>query len=267
MAADRAQFVHVPTLGIDVLRAEFADHAYERHAHDAYVFLALERGGIRFRYRGSRVEMGERRLMVLDPEQAHDGEPRDRCGFVKSALYVPRAVVVEHLGPDCGERFVAPVFDDLASVDAIARLARRLVSRPPDAEADAAFTAILARLFGRFGGGVREPEPRAPALDRVRTNLHERSSEDVRLADLCAVAGMTGFHLTRAFRTRFGLPPHAYLTRLRLEHARALLARGEALARVSATAGFGDQSHFSRRFRGAYGITPGAYRAARTSNT
>jgi AraC-like DNA-binding protein len=58
------------------------------------------------------------------------------------------------------------------------------------------------------------------------------------------------------------MAPHAYLNQIRLERARQLLSAGEPSAQVAAATGFVDQSHLTRRFKGAFGVTPGQYRAA-----
>ena len=58
------------------------------------------------------------------------------------------------------------------------------------------------------------------------------------------------------------MPPHAYQTHRRVERARALLAAGETLSATAWLTGFADQSHLTRHFRRAVGVTPGAYRAA-----
>ena len=42
MVTDRSTYVCVPSLGIDVLVAEFARHVYDRHAHEVYVLGAIE---------------------------------------------------------------------------------------------------------------------------------------------------------------------------------------------------------------------------------
>src|SRR5262249_60753651 len=86
--------------------------------------------------------------------------------------------------------------------------------------------------------------------------------EDVTLHDLSAVAGMSRFQLTRRFQDAYGLPLHAYHLHARLEEGRRRLASGQTIAAVSADLGFVDQSHFHRRFKGSFGMTPGAWRAA-----
>jgi AraC-like DNA-binding protein len=47
----------------------------------------------------------------------------------------------------------------------------------------------------------------------------------------------------------------------RLQRARRMIADGEPLAEIAADAGFSDQSHFSRHFKKAFGVTPGRWAA------
>jgi AraC family transcriptional regulator len=72
--------------------------------------------------------------------------------------------------------------------------------------------------------------------------------------------------LARGFRHVWGESVGERLRRLRLEAARDALARpGSDLAEVAHACGFADQSHLTRAFRRAFGLTPGAYRRRRTS--
>jgi AraC-like DNA-binding protein len=47
----------------------------------------------------------------------------------------------------------------------------------------------------------------------------------------------------------------------RLDDARMRIVRGRSLSDVAFEAGFADQAHFSRTFKGAFGLTPTRYRA------
>ena len=58
-----------------------------------------------------------------------------------------------------------------------------------------------------------------------------------------------------------GRTPRDYLRHLRLERARALLAKtDEAVAEIGVQAGFGEPAYFTRVFHDATGMTPSAYR-------
>jgi AraC-like DNA-binding protein len=57
------------------------------------------------------------------------------------------------------------------------------------------------------------------------------------------------------------MPPHAYLTRLRIMRAKELLATGERPSSIAPQVGFYDQSQLTRHFRRIVGTTPARYRA------
>jgi AraC-like DNA-binding protein len=66
----------------------------------------------------------------------------------------------------------------------------------------------------------------------------------------------------RRFETVYGLPPHAWLLRLRAERARVCIRNGATLKDAAASTGFADQSHMTRVFVRQYGFTPGAWQRA-----
>ena len=100
--------------------------------------------------------------------------------------------------------------------------------------------------------------PLAPIRDYLRARL----GAQVTTAELARLSGLTEWHLIRAFHREFGLPPHAYHTRLRLAQAGELLSQGLGVSTAAYECGFADQSHLSRKFKEVYGVTPAAWAAA-----
>ena len=98
------------------------------------------------------------------------------------------------------------------------------------------------------------------AVTRCREFLHDNSDRSVTSDELEQVTGLDRYSLARHFRAMLGTSPHRYLVMRRLGRARQLLALGTGLAEVAAACGFADQSHLTRQFHRAYGVTPGRWR-------
>jgi AraC-like DNA-binding protein len=101
-----------------------------------------------------------------------------------------------------------------------------------------------------------------PAARRARDFLHARFTENVGLEALASTVRLNRFHLLRVFRAEFGLPPHEYVTHLRVARARTLLAQGVSATAVAAEVGLYDQSQLNRHFKRIVGLTPGQYAQA-----
>ena len=98
-------------------------------------------------------------------------------------------------------------------------------------------------------------------LRRVLAYVEEHLAEDITVADLANVACLSIFHFTRAFAATMGVPPHRYVSRRRLETAKAMIATGRAsLSKIALDCQFSSQSSFTRAFRRATGMTPAEYR-------
>jgi len=93
--------------------------------------------------------------------------------------------------------------------------------------------------------------------------IEDHLATNIKLADLASVARLSVFHFTRLFRDEFGVPPHTYVMKHRLERAKTQLANPAIpLKAVAMNSGFADQSHMNRLFRKWLNTTPQKYRNA-----
>ena len=100
-------------------------------------------------------------------------------------------------------------------------------------------------------------------MRRAVDYLHVHLADEVTLADLAKLAGVSAPHFCRAFAESTGVSPHRYQIALRLEQATQLLASPAlSIADVGSAVGYDDPSYFSRLFARQTGLSPRAWRAA-----
>lgn len=101
-------------------------------------------------------------------------------------------------------------------------------------------------------------------LDRGREFMESCYAQPINLAEIARAASMAPHHFLRLFKSAFGITPHRYLTHLRLESARRLLATTDMpIAQISATLGFQSSTSFSLLFRRHVGMSPKEFREGR----
>ncbi len=98
-------------------------------------------------------------------------------------------------------------------------------------------------------------------LKQVTDYINDNLDQDLTLAELAAVSGLSRFHFSRAFRNSTGLTPQKYLMAKRVERAKQLLASSDIpIVEVSLMTGFKNQSHFTSLFRRFTSLTPRNWR-------
>ncbi|UUO06359.1 AraC family transcriptional regulator [Blastopirellula sp. J2-11] len=128
-------------------------------------------------------------------------------------------------------------------------------------------TALTVRLL-QAAGTQRPPLVRSPldtaVLQQVARYIDAHLGRALSVPQLAAVAGLSQWHFSRAFKTATGLTPHQYVVQRRLLRAKELLETTERkLAAIALDVGFASQSHLAVHFRRQFGQTPGQYAGRR----
>lgn len=92
----------------------------------------------------------------------------------------------------------------------------------------------------------------------------ENLNEEISIAAVAAITGLSTGHFTHEFKKATGFSPHRWLTHMRVDHAKDLLGKSKLpLGTIATMCGFSDQSHLTKVFSRETGITPAAWRSAR----
>jgi AraC-like DNA-binding protein len=248
------------TNGVTLMRADFSDHAFERHSHDCFAIGVTTYGIQRFRCKGTQYDSRPGDLVLFNPDDDHDGCRGTADGFRYTMWYVPDAFVAGCV--DGNRYFSSPHATDRRLAGTFSALSASLAQTPAESlRAETLMRAFLGAMLARHG---ERPQPgagpsRAATLARVKDYIRTYHARDITVADLAAVAGLSRAHLTRAFTGTYHMPPHVYLNAVRIAQAQVLIRRGMPLAAVALECGFADQSHLTRRFKGSVGVTPSAW--------
>lgn len=255
--------------GIETIRAHFEGPAYDPHWHDSYLIGFTEQGVQQFLCRKVLHNSTPGQAFLLEPGEIHDGNAPTAGGFTYSTLYLQPHWIERELralhedAPShCLPSFASTLSNEPELVMQIATAFHALQMAELRIVRQTALDALLGKLSEHLlwrPRVVRDPRMPAVAL-RARDYLHAHAEQDIGLDDLALASGVDRFRLSRAFKSAFGLAPHAYLIQLRLSKARNLLAQGRQPAEVAMALGFADQSHLGRWFRRCYGLTPASYR-------
>jgi AraC-like DNA-binding protein len=266
---NHTRFRTAPDLGdVQLLRAEFQTHRFERHVHDELVIVVTERGAGRYLSRGTREITSTRAMGVFNPGEPHEGGVFDTArGWCYRGIYLGPRVMQRLSEAVLGKENVVPYVRQNAVADArlasLVRAAHEALDQSTSRLArETCLIDTYAHLTGAHAVALAVPATISPARARVSKALdlmQDRFAENLSVEELARATELSPFHFIRMFRRGLGMPPHGYLTQIRLRHARRALAAGMAPAEAALASGFCDQSHLTKHFKRSYGITPAQY--------
>ncbi len=252
-----------PVRGLERIEARFAGEGYEPHRHDTYAIGVTMEGVQTFRYRGVSWHSLPGEVVVLHPDEIHDGGAGTPQGLRYRMLYLDPARLLES-----GARHAAlPFVPTGVVVDA--RLSAIVASMLTDLDNEIEDIALddrmvlLADALALHAGSERAQAGiiARDAIARCCAYLTEHHEARIGSAEMEHVSGLDRFTLARQFRRALGTSPHRYLVMRRLDRAKRFIAEGGSLVDAAIASGFVDQSHMNRHFRKAFGMTPGRWAA------
>jgi AraC-like DNA-binding protein len=260
---DRIRIGHGST-GIERLEARFVGQAFSPHRHDTYAIGVTLSGLQTFRYRGARRVCLPGQCHVLHPDEIHDGSAGTVEGFSYRIVYVDPSLIQQALGGKALPFVSDPIVEGRVFQGALPRALWRLEEPIEDVARIEIVTAVADFLdrASTLSAQKRSRSLHLASLVRVHDLIAANPAKRPSIAVLEGVSGLDRWTLARQFRAAFGTCPSHFRTMRQLDEARRMIGDGRPLSEAALDAGFADQSHMSRMFKRAYGLTPGKWVAA-----
>ena len=161
-----------PHASLQRLAARFGGHAYDRHRHETYAVGLTLWGAQSFHYRGALQTSRGGQVMVIHPDEAHDGHASVDDGFAYRMLYVDPASVSAALG---GKPPFVP--DVVADDPVLAGLLGEAFADFPQALEPIAVDAVVERLADRLAARSDDPSQPRPQRTAVAHRAVARARE------------------------------------------------------------------------------------------
>ncbi|MDP2699183.1 AraC family transcriptional regulator [Thalassospira sp.] len=259
----REQFIEAPALpGIERIEARFYGNMFAPHRHDTYALGITLHGVQTFHYRGSHHASQPGNIIVLHPDELHDGGAGTDDGLRYRMLYLEPGLLQRGLGSGA---ISLPFVTDPVISDPVLRATLALMLAHLDQEMDALLIDhFICDIADGLASHAKEPRKGISLLalermERARDYLEANFDRPVLSAELEDITGLDRYRLIRQFRACFATTPYRFLMMRRLQKSRALIAQGHPLVDIAGETGFADQSHLNRHFKRAFGVTPGRW--------
>ncbi|NLI28783.1 MAG: AraC family transcriptional regulator [Nitrospiraceae bacterium] len=252
---------------IKLIQAKNITNYLPSHVHQKLYIGLIDDGKRVMRYRGESSPMGRGNLFLINIDEAHECD--DDAHSFRVVGFDEKTVIkiAKEINPDSPVSSIA--FNKLVTTDRflyreIAAFFQMTAAPAPKLAVESLMNGILSRLVLKHTCSsstlLSRPLSFTAAVRVAKEYIHDNYAEDISLSELAVISRLTPFHLSRIFTNTYGLPPHLYLIRLRVETAkRALLQNDSTIADVAVSTGFYDHSHFARVFKRYVGVTPRQY--------
>ena len=269
---EEVQYSHSANIpGLILSTARFAEFRFEPHYHlDCHIALVTS-GVQRQSFRGESLLLTRGAIQIMPAGEVHDGVANADESYTLQTFRLSPALL-NGIGEEITGKHYFP--SQAAAVLQDSRLADQLLNMHATLRQgqgmndpimnETCVLELLESLFAR----LKQPSPQTIAgalssqqLRLVREFVEAHLADKIVLEDLSLLVGLARFRFLKLFKRAVGMTPHAWLLRMRLEKAVALINanRNMPITEIAHAVGFFDQSHFTRAFREAYGVTPARF--------
>lgn len=250
---------------ITFYKAYLRNFGFDKHVHNDYTISVIKDGVMDAFMQGETLCFRDSHVILINPDEVHSNASEYDKGYKQYSLYMNSSYMKKLLGIEKIQDlfFTSKALEDI-------NLARQFILLLEQNEnnliSNFDFECRLVDLLNKVileNISKKVPQilkPRDLVIKRAKEYINDNYCSNFSLEDIVQELDISKYYFLRLFKQTTFLSPMSYLMARRIEKAKEKLQKGLPLIQTAHECGFYDQSHFNRRFKSVFGITPKEYK-------
>ena len=235
-----------------------------RNSYDSYLIMYIKKGGGYFYSHDAKISLRPGQITLIDCYQPHIYGASSCLDFYWIHFDGPSASgYVQYLFEHCKFPFSLNSLQALEAEQLFSLLLNGFSQgNLPELKLAKYITDLLALLTdGADSGFTAGAADSARLCQKACAFMQQNVSRPLTLKDITSQVGLSPYHFIRCFKQQYGMPPHRYLSELRLNSACFYLGTTDKTIReIAFLCGFQSENNFCIAFKKHLRMTPSDYR-------
>lgn len=242
---------------------------YSKHSHETFVIGIIGSGGIEVEFHTCQKQyLYPSQIVIFNPNHVHSTQSKIENSKNYYTLHVNTQWCKDIQSKLFGEfhKFIdikQNILKEDKLYEKLIKIFQNIVLDEPSFKSDE-LENIIEYILEKYHSFEKnqELEQNNSLLEKVEKYILNNAHNQISLEDIALEVGYNEAYITRVFKKKFGLTPHAFLINKRVESAKRKMLKSSDinLAQLSHEVGFYDQSHFAKVFKRVFAMSPNSYK-------
>lgn len=247
----KLQFDKPSISGVEIKRCSHLEQSCKEHLHEELSIGYIEEGSTTVCFNDKECIFSKGEGIIIPPFMSHICRPRDINNWKFVMMYIDTSYYEEQINSLIPRRLTG------IGLTKFKDLLRLMSEEHTNFEVENALIELLTTYI--FMEQKVDEGNRYKTSENIYNYIKGHYLEDITLQKLETIFNINKFTIIRCFKSRYNTTPSSFQLQLKVAYSKGLLAKAMSILDVCSEAGFYDQSHFTREFKKAHGITPLKY--------
>jgi len=243
---------------------------YSTHSHETLALGILEHGVIQVQFHEqSKQNVVSNTMIVFNPNQVHRTKKVSNNSYGYYTLHINtqwcKKIQDELFGKQDGFINVFPnIIEDTQIVEELLKLYQEITQGKNADKYEETVEILLKNIFKNYCDVTALHENKKEdniLLLKIEQYILDNVNNQITTQDISKEVNYSEAYISRVFKKKFGLSPHAFLVNQKINRAKNKLrnSKNQDLSQLAVEVGFYDQSHFTNTFKRYFSLTPKQY--------